>query len=378
MTDRIARAALSRLGEPGDPRLSGLVAELGAQVVYEHLRRQQDVGGTLTDVASRLRGLDPERELTDAYTRGIRFVVPGDDEWPASLADLDPAEPINRRGGAPIGLWVRGTHRLDEVCARSVAIVGSRSGTTYGAQVAYDIAAESTQQGIAVVSGAAFGIDQASHRGCLAARGRTIAVLACGVDRAYPPAHRQLIDYIAETGLLVSELPPGCSPTKLRFLSRNRLIAALSLGTVVVEAAARSGALNTANWASRLHRSLMAVPGPVTSAQSEGAHELVRTGKAVLVTRAEHVLELVSPVGSFTVPPVRAEVRRRDGFDERELRVLDALPVIHGVSVASLARTSGLSESAVRESLVVLLGEGLVESVEGLWRLRDAPAEVVR
>ena len=297
MSDRVARAALTRLAEPGDVRLAGLVAELGAARVYALLRDEQDVAGVYTDVANRLRGLDPERELADAAARGIRFVCPGDAEWPGSLQDLDRCEPLQQRGGAPIGLWVRGPLSLAEACARSVSVVGSRSATSYGADVSSSIAATVAAEGVCVVSGAAFGIDQAAHRGALAARGPTVAVLACGVDRAYPSAHRNLLDYIAEVGAVVSELPPGCAPTKLRFLSRNRLIAALSTGVVVVEAAVRSGALNTASWAIRLNRLLMGVPGPVTSAPSAGVHELLRTRGASLVTGGGDVLELVSPSG---------------------------------------------------------------------------------
>jgi DNA processing protein len=373
MSDRLARLALSRLSEPGETRLASLVAELGAETVHEHLRNERDLGGVYSDLASRLRGLDPERELADAVRLGIRFVVPGDPEWPPSLADLDGAEPVQRRGGAPVGLWLRGPLRLDEACARSVSIVGSRSATSYGGKVAGEIAAELVQEDVTVISGAAFGIDQAAHRGALAAKGPTVAVLACGVDRAYPAAHKQLLDYIADTGLVVSELPPGCAPTQLRFLARNRVIAALSQGTVVVEAAVRSGALNTANWVTRLNRTLMGVPGPVTSAPSEGVHELIRASRAVLVTRGSHVLELVSPSGSFTVAVARGQDRPRDGLDERELRVLDALPVVHGVSVASIARTSGLAEQSVRASLALLTARGLAEHIEGVWRIRDSP-----
>lgn len=369
MSERLARAALTRLSEPGEPRLAGLVADLGAEAVYDHLLNERDVGGVYTDVASRLRGLDPEHELAQAKACGIRFVVPGEPEWPAGLADLDTAEEVNRRGGAPVGLWLRGRLRLDEAVARSVAVVGSRSATSYGAGVAGEIGADLAKEGVTVVSGAAFGIDQAAHRGALAGKGPTVAVLACGVDRPYPAAHTQLLQFVAEEGVIVSELPPGCAPTKLRFLARNRLIAALSQGTVVVEAALRSGALNTANWATKLNRPLMGVPGAVTSAQSEGVHELVRTGRATLVTGGRHVLELVSPSGSFALSFARGEQRPRDGLDERELRVLDALPLVNGVSVASVARTAGMSERAVAASLAQLVPQGLAERVEGVWRL---------
>jgi DNA processing protein len=367
--DRLARAALSRLGEPGDPRLARLVAELGAGEVYAFLRDERDASGVATDVAARLHGLDPARDLDAAARQGIRFVVPGDDEWPERVGDLDRCAALNGRGGAPLGLWVRGGGRLDRLCRRSVAIVGSRSATTYGARVAAELAAHVAGEGVTVVSGAAFGIDQAAHRGALAARGPTVAVLACGVDRAYPTAHRDLLTYIAEAGLVVSEAPPGCAPTKLRFLSRNRIIAAVSLGTVVVEAAVRSGALNTANWATLANRTLMGVPGPVTSAPSEGVHELLRSKDAALVTRGADVLELVSPSGAFTQPAPRAAERAADRLSETDRQVLDAVPVVNPAPAESVARTAGLAERTVREALGRLRSGGFVEGGPSGWRL---------
>lgn len=368
MSDRLARVALSRLSEPGDLRLSRLVAELGAAEVYRLLRAERDVTGILSDVAARLRGLDPEEELSTAAELGIRFVCPGDPEWPDAVTDLDRAEALHGRGGAPLGLWVKGNVRLDAACRRAVAVVGSRSATTYGAAVAADLAGHLAEHEMTVISGAAFGIDQAAHRGALAVKGLTVAVLACGVDRAYPSAHRNLLDYIADTGLVVSELPPGCAPTKVRFLSRNRLIAALSQGTVVVEAAARSGALNTANWAGRLHRQVMGVPGPVTSAPSEGVHELIRNRDATLVTRGEHVLELLSPSGRFLSEPARGPVTVEDGLSDRERQVLDAVPVLQPAQVDSMARAAGVAAEAVAAALERLRGLGLVERVPAGWR----------
>ncbi len=368
--DRAARVALGRLGEPGDPRLAGLVTELGACAVYAYLREEQDATGVATDVAARLGGLDPERDLARAAAQGVRFVCPGDPEWPARLGDLDHVGTLNRRGGAPLGLWLRGPGRLDEMCEHSVSVVGSRSATSYGASVAGGIGADLAAARVTVISGAAFGIDQAAHRGALAARGPTLAVLACGVDRAYPAAHRELLAYIAESGLVVAEVAMGCAPTKLRFLARNRMIAALSRGTVVVEAAVRSGALNTANWASLLNRTVMGVPGPVTSAPSEGVHELLRTRGAQLVTRGSDVLELVSASGSFVQRPVRADERPRDRLSEREQQVLDAVPVAAAASAGSVARTAGIAEQAVTEALTALRSAGFVESSMGLWRLR--------
>lgn len=369
--DRVARAALCRLGEPGDPRLTGLVAGVGAPVVYDRLLGETDERGLASDVAQRLSALDPVADLRRAAERGIRFVVPGDEEWPARLGDLDRAEPLAGRGGAPLGLWVRGPLHLAETVERAVAVVGSRSATSYGGGVAGEIGATLAKQGHTVVSGAAFGIDQAAHRGALAMRGPTIAVLACGVDRAYPSAHRQLLDYIADTGLVVSELAPGCAPTKLRFLSRNRIIAALCGGTVVVEAAIRSGALNTASWALRLNRTLMGVPGPVTSAPSAGVHQLIRCRDALLVTSGEEVLELVAPAGEHMLMEPRAPERPHDRLSLLDQQVLDAVPVEHPAPPVSIARTAGLALPRVRDALARLVVAGLVESgADGRHRLR--------
>jgi DNA processing protein len=369
MTERLARVALSRLSEPGDLRLAALVADHGAARVYEAMSEERDVTGLFTDVAARLRGIDPERELAEADARSIRFVCPDDEEWPTGLADLDRAEPVDGRGGAPLGIWARGPLRLDEVCSRAAAVVGSRSATTYGAGVAGSLAADLAAAGVTVISGAAFGIDQAAHRGALAAKGPTVAVLACGVDRAYPAAHRNLLDYVADTGLVVSEVPPGCAPTRLRFLSRNRVIAALGQGTVVVEAAVRSGALNTANWTARLNRVLMGVPGPVTSAASQGVHELVRSRGAALVTSGADVLELLAPSGSFLVAEPRGPEQPRDRLTAREKQVLDATPVMRPASGASVARVAGLAAPDVATVLERLRSAGLVERVEEGWRV---------
>ena len=360
--DRVARAALCRLGEPGDPRLTGLVADVGAPLVYDRLLGETDERGLASDVAARLSALDPVADLRRAAERGIRFVVPGDEEWPARLGDLDRAEPLAGRGGAPLGLWVRGPLHLAETVERAVAVVGSRSATSYGGGVAGEIGATLAKQGHTVVSGAAFGIDQSAHRGALAMRGPTVAVLACGVDRAYPSAHRQLLDYIADTGLVVSELAPGCAPTKLRFLSRNRIIAALCGGTVVVEAAIRSGALNTASWALRLNRTLMGVPGPVTSAPSAGVHQLIRARDALLVTNGEEVLELVAPAGEHTLVEPRGPERPHDRLSLLDQQVLDAVPVEQAAPPVSIARTAGIALPRVRDALARLVAAGLVEN----------------
>lgn len=366
--ERRARVALSRLTEPGDLRLTDLTAELGAARLYDLLLRDRDAGGVLTDVASRLASTDPDRELAQADRLGIRFVIPSDDEWPTQVDDLRSAGQLHERGGLPIGLWVKGPLRLDQL-GRSVAVVGSRSSTTAGDRTAGELAAVLARQGCPVISGAAFGIDQAAHRGAIAMDGPSVAVLACGVDRVYPAAHSDLIAHLAATGAVVSEAAPGCAPTRIRFLARNRIIAALSRGTVVVEAAVRSGALNTASWAGRLNRVVLGVPGAVGSAQSQGVHQLIRRGSAVLVTTGQEVLEMVGQAGEHLVEEPRAPVRPRDRLTSRHRQVLDAVPVARGAGTDSVARAAGLGIVEVQTALTYLREQGLVERDDDGWRL---------
>jgi magnesium chelatase family protein len=372
--DRLARVALGRLTEPGDPRVANLVAELGAVRLHAALSDERDPTGLLTEVASRIRTLDPHVDLARAAKAGIRFVVPGDDEWPNQLDDLMRADVLDERGGPPLGLWVRGPKPVHELCS-GVAVVGSRSATTYGCEVASSIGTALVRAGYPVVSGAAFGIDHAAHRGALAVEGATAAVLACGVDRPYPAAHRELLEHLARTSAVIAEVPPGCAPTRGRFLSRNRLIAALTSGTVVVEAASRSGALNTANWAVRLNRHLMGVPGPVTSAQSQGVHELIRSGAATLVTQGAEVLEVVGAAGTHLVTAPRAPTRRRDSLTSRHQRILDAVPLAQPAGADSIATTAGLGLIEVRSALSRLQRLGLVEGLGSGWRLTPASQE---
>jgi DNA processing protein len=366
--DRLARVALARLTEPGDPKIASLVAQLGAVRLRALLSDPAQAGPEARDVASRLQGVDPAADLERASRQGLRYVVPGDDEWPAQIDDLMRAELLDHRGGPPLGLWVKGPTRLDQL-GRAVAVVGARSATTYGTEIAVGIASCLVRAGHPVVSGAAFGIDQAAHRGALSADGANIAVLACGADRYYPTAHRDLLEHLGKTSAVVAEVPPGCAPTRGRFLSRNRLIAALTRGTVVVEAAARSGALNTASWAARLNRRVMGVPGPVRSAQSQGVHQLIRTGAATLVTHGEEVLEVVGEAGTHLAAPPRAAPRRRDKVPPRDARVLDAVPFARPAPVDSIATTAGMALLDVQKALRRLARDGLVELMPQGWRL---------
>lgn len=367
--DRLARAALSLVGEPGDLRLTHLVHQLGAEQVWEGLIKQSERDELRGDLAARIQAVEATSLLRDTGRAGIRFLIPGDDEWPERLEDLAFAPALHERGGVPIGLWARGRLHLAEVVDKSVSVVGSRSATTYGAEVTRRLAIELAEAGHASVSGAAYGIDQAAHRGSLIASGASVALLSCGVDRAYPTAHRELLDWIAEHGVVVSEAPPGGSPTKIRFLSRNRLIAALGGGVVVVEAALRSGALNTANWALGLGREVMGVPGAITSAPSAGVHQLIRTKGATLVTSAAEVLEVVSQMGQNMLSFPREEPRPRDLLTAVQRQVLDAVPVQTPVVSARISRTAGLSRKKTEEALGHLHRVGLVSHRNGLWRL---------
>ena len=294
--DREARVLLNMTGEPGHVRLAQLSQQLGPDEVVARLR--EGGPGAAAEVARRLDEVDPAAVLRTGALMGLRFVIPGDEEWPPELDELAFAPSLHDRAGTPVGLWLRGPAHLREVCDRAVAVVGSRSATTYGQRVASDIAVHCAEAGHTVISGGAFGIDQAAHRGALAGGG-TMAVLACGADRTYPKSNHDLLEHIARTSVVVSEAPLGGDPLKVRFLARNRLIAALSVGTVVVEAARRSGALNTATWAAHLGRILMGVPGPVVSATSAGVHALIRENGAQLVTGGADVLEAISSIGDL-------------------------------------------------------------------------------
>jgi DNA processing protein len=311
----------------------------------------------------------PERDLARGAEAGARFVIPGDDEWPEQVEVLAEAGLQSRRGGAPFGLWVRGPAHLRQTLENSVAIVGARACSSYGEHAAAELAGGLADEGVTVVSGGAYGIDAAAHRGALASGGQTVAVLACGVDVSYPRSNTALFDRIAETGLLVSELPPRCSPTKLRFLARNRLIAASTLGTIVVEAAVRSGALNSAGWAEQCGRPVLAVPGPITSRMSEGVHLLVRERNAVLVTNVADIQEAISPMGTRLTPYPHAPAGPTDDLDLDVRRTLDAIPVLRPVPAARIAATAGLDLATVQECLETLAEADLIEYLETGWRL---------
>ncbi|TFV56477.1 DNA-protecting protein DprA [Mycobacterium sp. PS03-16] len=365
-----AWAYLSRVAEPPCPDLAALVAEHGAVAAAQKVRRG-DVGDALRRRTEARREYDCVPEDLDALARmGGRLVTPGDDEWPA-LSFLAFHAATRPQASAPLVLWVVGPVRLDDVAERSAAIVGTRAATAYGEHVAGELATGLALRDVAVVSGGAFGIDGAAHRATLAADGVTVAVLAGGLDVPYPAAHTTLLERIAADGLVVSEYPPGMRPTRSRFLTRNRLVAALSGATVVVEAGARSGAANTAGWAEALGRVVCAVPGPVTSAASVGCHRLLR-GNAQLVTRADEVVEVVGRMGEFA----EAEITPASPLDDlsgTERRVYDALPPRAARTADEIAVASGIAAYAVLGPLAALELAGLVVHRGGRWSLAKRP-----
>lgn len=305
--ERIARATLTWLGAPTGGPLADLVGEHSASTVLGLIRsgrlpagsrpRPGTAESTVARWQAKLADAPAPARIAGMLDGRIRLACPGDPEWPPQLDSLGSRQPY--------ALWLRGTADLRFTCRHSAAIVGSRASTAYGSYVAADMASALAEDGWAVISGGAFGIDAAAHRGALSTDGPTIAVLACGVDVSYPAGHADLFDAIAAQGLIVSEWPPGHVVSRLRFLERNRIIAALACGTVVVEAAERSGALNAARHAKDLGRLLMAVPGPVTSAQSAGCHQMIRDWHATLVSSPADVIQAL---GTMQPSPVTEPV----------------------------------------------------------------------
>lgn len=358
--ERFARAAWSRIAEPGDAVAARLIARHGPVGALRGIGRVDEPGSER--FGPRLEVLDIERDLEIGARFGVRVVCPGDAEWPVGLDDL---------GCPPYCLWVRGPADLGVSCRRSAAVVGARSATPYGEMVATDLAAGLAERRFAIVSGAAFGIDAAAHRGALAVDAVTVAVLAGGVERPYPSSHASLIQRIVETGAVVSEVAPASAPTKSRFLQRNRMIASMTQGTVVVEAGLRSGSLNTARTAASCGRVVVAVPGPVTSMMSAGCHQAIRDGMAVLVTDAAEAAEMIGDFGLDAVVHPSAPAAPDDDVGAEARHVLAAMPVGTCVTLGDLAVRSGRSTAEVMGALGVLQLRGLVGRDADAWRRRS-------
>ncbi|GGO97175.1 DNA-processing protein DprA [Actinomyces gaoshouyii] len=423
--DFLARATWSRLAEPADHAAAILVAGLGAPEALAWARHRAEHGSgrpeppplpehLLEDVtprrwasaverwAPRLAGLDIRRELDVLERLGGSLVVPGDPWWPPGMDDLeqppfclwlrgDPALLVGREeagaGEGALGLAVREDRMgAGRGAGHALALVGARDSTAYGERMAIDLARGLTECGALIVSGGAFGIDAAAHRGALTA-GPTLSVSAGGVDRLYPAGNTTLLQAVVDHGALVAEVPPGSQPARHRFLTRNRIIAAMTGATLVVEAAWRSGALSTAHHAMEIGRPVGAVPGPVTSMASGGCHRLLRQG-ATCVTDVEEALELLLPMGAADADAPKEELSEAcrpgllDGLDAVSAVVVDALPVRAAASIESVARAAGLSERETLAALGALELAGRAQSDGARWRrpalCRSAPADRVR
>ena len=370
MTDELrAWAYLSRVVEPPSHELAALVSSDGPVAAADRIRRGK-VDGQLMRLSEARRELDCATDDLDVLNRlGGRLITADDDEYPMLAFRAFASVNLRDRptGQQPLVLWVVGAESLVDVADRSCSIVGTRASTSYGEHVASDLAVGLAERDVAVVSGGAFGIDGVAHRAALSADGLTVAVLAGGVDVHYPVAHSAMLRRIGQEGLLVSEYPPRVRPARHRFLTRNRLVAALSGATVVVEAGLRSGAANTAAWAEALGRPVCAVPGPVTSAASAGCHVLLRNG-AQVVTRAAEVVELVGRAGELASEPGRP-TSPLDSLNDVELRTYDALPARAARTLDQIAVAAGLPPTQLLGPLAALELAGLVVRHDGRWRV---------
>lgn len=370
-SDAQARLELSMVVEPGDPRLRRFRVDYSAGEIMHQLCEQKH--GMPSAWISNCAGVTDRAQalLEHAESLEMRWIAAGTPEWPEELDDLDHLEAINGAAGAPLGLWVRGPADLARLCTASVAVVGARDATSYGCEVASDIAAHLAAAGHTVVSGAAFGVDVCAHRGALSVGGPTVAVLAGGADVPYPRAHSAILDRIAEDAAVVSEQLPGRTPIKSRFLSRNRLIAAVTAGTVVVEAARRSGSLNTLNWADQLGRASMGVPGPITSPASVGVHEAIRTGKAQIVAGGDEVIEAIGGFGASDATPPRSAETVFDGLPVVACRILDSLPWGGVLTAVDISNETGVPIRDLNDHLLGLEEKGLVNHTLMGWSLQQ-------
>jgi DNA processing protein len=283
MKERAQRLALFSAIEGGAAFWSREISERGVQAVYERVRSNGYDSIKHAALVEKVKSFESPAAFQAIEKNESRFIIPGDSEWPLRLDELE---------CPPIGLIVKGN--LEILSNPSLAIVGTRNPTPYGTRIAGDFAAGFVDREWDIVSGGAYGIDSSAHRGALVAEGRTIAVIASGIDLQYPSGNTRLFEEICENGAIVTEVMPGVPALPHRFLTRNRIIAALSQATLVVEAAFRSGSLRTARDAAELMRPVMAIPGPINSPSSEGCHRLIGERAAELVTSVADAIELIS------------------------------------------------------------------------------------
>lgn len=329
----------------------------------------------------------PAEDLAVAEEHGYTLLTPDSPEWPreaieasfgaalARASKSDGALPTDAY--APHGLWVRGNTNLAQLFARAAGIVGTRAASSYGHHAAADLCRGLTRHQHTIVSGGALGIDTVAHTTTLDAGGATVVVAACGAGQTYPRRNEQLFDRIAASGgAVITEYPPGTTPDRHRFLTRNRLVAALTQGTVVVEAAFRSGAHNTLKWVEAFNRVAMAVPGPILGPGSLGTNLAIRDGRASMVLSADDAHEQLSAIGTSDVDgqyeiDFAADAVQR--LSRNELRVYDALPLADtgGLEAAEIAAACGFTIGLTVHLLMDLSGKGLVSRKGQLWERSD-------
>lgn len=365
---------LHSVGAPAEGESALLCSANGYYTPGEHQMSRDKFGKALATRRLRWnrrmeRTLNAEAHM--AATCGAWLVTPADPLWPPQLNDLGPTRPY--------GLWCRGDsrHLLDVASAPSVALVGSRDPSIYGMEATTHLAAELARRGYTVISGGAMGIDIAAHRAALTQQGSdlpTIAFMAGGLDRLYPAQNSDALNMIVDRGLIMSEVSVGNTPTRWRFLERNRLIAALARHTIVVEARWRSGALNTARHAMEIGRTLWAVPGQINSPNSVGTNRLLRDGLAQTLTEAADILEYDAVAGFELGTEHESEWDRAvsssalDELTERQGRVWDDLSPRSYRGVDEIAAALGLSARDVMADLFHLGRCGLAESSGTSWR----------
>lgn len=382
-TPQLAWAYLNRVLDGPSHALAGLLSVYEPErIAHGIYHREQWVGSLLSETASRYDWLRQQEDLDAADRVGARLITPQDEEWPTDrlstafgffhTAGVDAPPTFSADALPPHCLWVRG-EQLKPVVETSLAVVGTRNISRYGQQATEMLVGGMASHQWTVVSGGALGVDTTAHHTALNSGVPTVAVLSCGIDYDYPARNRALFKQMTKTGCVVSEFAPGTTPQRHRFLTRNRLVAALSTGTLVVEAAFRSGALNTANWAEALGKVVMAVPGPITSVNSLGCHQRIQENRAQLVVKADEIRALLAPAGAAD-PGEQYELQFAPSVTQalprNELRVYGSLPAEgsdEGINAEDVAREAGLRLPLTVHLLVALEKKGLVTRSGVLW-----------
>ncbi len=343
LTEPEARLILSWISDHVDLPLARSISTRGATAALQVITISTVAKPSERRRLARLNQIESIEQLNQKLDfNKIKYLTPGNEFWPTQLDQLGLS--------APIGLFIKGDERVLSDIA--VAIVGTRNASTYGARITQELAYELAAIGYTIISGGALGIDVIAHHSTLLAQGTTICVQANGLDDFYPKSNKHVISRIIENGAVISEYPPGRTPNKSQFLERNRIIAALAGGVVVVEAPRISGSLSTANHASKLSRMVMAFPGEVSSENSLGTNELIKTKQAEIITRASDVIELLAPLGQAPVLP--DEIMNKSIYDDlsdNAKLVFETLPLRSGYEAGEIANRSGLARVEVISAL---------------------------